>query len=250
MTFQQIFDDQVYTCTPFHMGGWRLPPNYMRNRGNLIDTRPSVRPEILTPDWVADEIAKAFSRDLRDPFYENESYMEGLYDSASPNEFMLLVFNADDYLVGKIGFHEVPSALTLNVMMLYVFGDRRRSFEHVHSLLRKNISGAYIIWYFAALYATERFGRIARLLMTYPRDIVFKQLYRAGATFVELEQTFDMIRSHIRNFSFRYHDLYIEHQLNPTNRERMDFHVGALFSCRELMERIDEFEELVASRRS
>lgn len=246
--FSHTFDDQIYTCVPFNLDSYELPEDFWRFIKEMEDDEPSVRPEELTVDWVADEILKACSRDMKDSFYtENQNNKDGLEDVVIPEGDVLLIFNQAGYLVGKIRVHADTEANTLNVMYIYVFGDRRRSIPRQTGTARKYINGPYIIWYFVALFAKELFGNTARVLVTYPRDTVYKQLSQAGALFVKLGGE-GMITSRVEECSLEYHKQYVDCVTNNGSRDDFD-DTGALFNAIDLARRIEEFEAQAASLR-
>jgi len=248
MTFFQTFDDQEYTCVPFDASEWKYTHEYHEYYENLKNNAPSKRPDELTLEWVADEIGKAYSRDMNDSFYNSLSYKDGLGEVSTPTEEMLLVFNEAEHLIGKISYYKDSRSLTLNVMQIYVFGDRRRSIPRESGPMRKYINGPYIIWYFVALFAKELYGNLARVLIPFPRDTVFKYLYQAGAMFVEIEDTRLLIDSCIKNFSIEYHKRYIRYRMGLESYD--DVHsTGALFGAVDLARRIEEAEALAAALR-
>lgn len=247
MTFFQTFDDQEYTCVPFDASVWEFSPAYQEYYENLKDNAPSKRPENLTLGWVVNEIGKAYSRDLSDSFYEKQSHREALDEVSLPDKKMLLVFNEAGYLTGKIGYHDDSRSLTVNVMEIYVFGDRRRSIPRQSGSVRKYINGPYIIWYFVALFSKELYGNLGRVLVTLPRDTVFKYLYQAGAMFVEIEYTRPAIETRVKNFSIEYHKRYVRFRMGIEMIE--EEWTGALFNAVDLARRIEEAEAQAAALR-
>lgn len=246
--FYHTFDDQKYTCVPFNLDSYEIPDDFWGVVNNIEDDKPCVRPEELTVDWVANEILKACSRDMKDSFYtENQNNMHGLEDVVIPEGDVLLIFNQAGYLVGKIQVHADTKANTLNVMYIYVFGDRRRSIPRQTGSARKYINGPYIIWYFVALFAKELFGNTASVLVTLPRDTVFKQLSKAGALFVKLGGK-GFITSNVEDRSLEYHKRYVEWMTNDGPHEGLD-ETGALFSAIDLARHIEDFEAQAATLR-
>ncbi len=157
---------------------------YNRDDKNKKSHQIRVAPETLTDDWLEEEISRAFVRDIKDPFYsENDNNMDALYDVTIVREGLnLIVLDENRHFFAKISIDRETNQdnFTVNTMYIYVSGDKRRKSDRSV----KKIPSASIVWYFVALYAQKIFGPIARVLIPYPRDLVYKYVIEYKSMFV------------------------------------------------------------------
>lgn len=153
---------------------------------------------------------------------------------------MILVFDSNDHLHAKICYHRNDKSMTLNIMFLYVLGDRRRRIGNNRQLF---INGPYIIWYFAACFAREFYGNLARLMICGPLASIFKYIERLEARYVKIlgEGKNSYIKSPILDSSPRYHEM-IKKVIRGDGRDS-DETFGALFATPSMIMDIDNLEK-------
>jgi hypothetical protein len=235
-----MFDEKRYTYELIDASSL-LFVDYLSKYKKVKDNSARVRPKTITLEWLEEEIGRAFNRDLNDPFYKDEDMFESLVDVARPYRGnMLLVFDQDGYMLGKIGYHFNDETATTHAMYLYVFGDRRRN------LKQKHINGPFIIWYFVALLSIERYGDLARIYIPHPRDTVTKRLYELGSRFVFLEPNMDnLIMGKITDSSPETHKQIAKSITNGA----FPHNFAALMPSTKVVRRVQEIEELLSSVR-
>lgn len=255
MSSPQIFDDQEYTFVVMDLSSWEevLEPDYsfvIEELRMLEDNRQRIRPKNLTVKWVVEEIGRACSRDLTDSYYNDEVMLAFLEEVIYPRGNALIVFNGRGHMVGKIEYFMNDEAMTLNVMGLYVFGDRRRSVQR--NAVKQNINGAYLIWYFAGVFAKQLYGNLARVLVTFPRPVVDKHLYQVGARFVILKEpeSGEMIEHTVESCPISFHKNYVRSIAGLSDDKLPNGEsYGALMAAADLTRRIEETEALFAAIR-
>lgn len=187
--FTSTFDNEVHTCHLHIVKNGTVQDNIedIFEEGKVIPSVPLSLP--ITDDWLSKELAVGYVQDSEDPYYENgpEVRMEGLAEviHIDDGDQVLVIVDSKGKLFGKIHVNGLADTMTLNVIMLYALGDRRRRLDRA----KNHISSAYIIWYFAALYARKLYGVFARLMIVLPRTTIYKNILSAGALFVKLDDS-------------------------------------------------------------
>lgn len=228
MFFMNSFDGGSYSAITVNFGG--TPKKYSWDEYlDVDDLRPRKRPDEITYEWVEEELRRAAARDMKDNFYlDNDQRMQSLGDVMWIYKYpLILVFDDNGYLYGKVSYFESEDDLSINIMYLYVFGDRRRRISN-----RQNnfINGIFIMWYFAAQMSKKIYGNVGRVLVVLPRDTIYKYLNKLEARFVEIHGINDKIGDTSNFFHYRV----------QKNMGGMDF--GALFSAPSVIVMIDQLE--------
>jgi len=250
MKFKHTFDEEEYTCEIFDNTKFEFDPKFFKRSGS---NSPESRPNLLTSEWVNNEIAKAYNRDSKKDFYNDQERKDGLDDVfAKSNDKLILVFNGKNELFGKINFYEEEKSLTLKVMYLYVFGDRRE-IKKGKNILGENkfIKGSFIMWCFSSLYARELFGGLARMLICYPRDTIYKNLIQSDAYFVQMHflGNFAFENFYIKNSSVSMHVRILQTIIKENEDDEIIGSFGALYSSEKLINYISKMERRLSSLR-
>ena len=246
MYFNKVFDGQEYSCTVIDA------TRYQYRRIDGTESEPRQCEGQPTLKWVEEEIHRAFLRDEMDPYYHRHQFaIDDLGDVADIRSYkMLVVLDEHGYMLGKISFYENDPALTLNVMYLYAFGDRRRANSKYSR--DSHISSAYIIWYFAAALSQVLYGANGRLLITYPRSSIYKLLLNVGARLVGLSNNDDLIKASVNRCDKETHDILTAHYrltISGIESDNDIESVGALFNAHELVTFIEIMEAKAANHR-
>jgi len=201
MFSSKVFNRELYLAHVHEVTTkYRLPWN------SNVDKSASPGPftGTITDEWLEPEIAKAYKRDEADPYYTgNPVNNDALEDVAStPEGSYIIVLTGDNRFFGKIRLWRNDADYTLNVMYLYVSGDNRRARTARQATVvppdeKQPIVSAGIMWYFAAQLSQELYGMLARVIIVYPREPIYKYLVRYGAVFVSLERRRELIDARI-----------------------------------------------------
>jgi hypothetical protein len=162
ITFE--YKDEIYSYV-IH----RFDPTFnQRNSQSGVAMNARQRPNVLTDDWLSEELFRGMLRDLQTPYARDQSFKEALEDAVTMLDGdCLFFFDHNDYLVGKINFLIDNVTRTINIMGLYAPSGRHRI---------KGVSYASLVWHIVASIAMTTFGESARVLMPYPRNTIYQRL--------------------------------------------------------------------------
>lgn len=242
------FDGETYTAITVNFKPPEKETMTLEAYMSLKDKSPRKRPRVITYEWLDEEITRAVSRDIDDNFYgQGKMDIQALADVSEMRDCpMILVFDSNGYLHAKVCFHRNDKDMTLNIMFLYVFGDRRRRIADNRQFF---INGPYIIWYFAACFAQEFYGNLARLMICTPLTSIFKYIERLEARYVKILDTGknSFIKSRIVDASPRFHEM-IRRQIHVIPKD-LDEVFGALFAAPFMITIIDQLEKVCTINR-
>lgn len=230
------FDNGSYFSMTVNFNG-RNDKHTWNDYLKIDDATPRKKPDVITYEWLEEELRRATVRDLKDDFYsKNEDMIDSLADVNRINVHpLILVFDNNGHLFGKVSYFENETDASLNIMYLYVLGDRRR---RNHENRQKYINGAFIVWYFAAQMAKKLCGNLSKLLIVSPRDSITKYLEMLDVRYVEIVgEGRDLIKYRIGDTSLVYH-----HRTDKSN-------TGALFYAPFLMMDIENLERSYVIKR-
>lgn len=136
-------------------------------------------------NWLR-EYQKALYRDLLSPYYRSEQEkMDDLEETFSIIKGdIVIVLDTDGHFMGKINYNYHEAKNLVRVMYLYVCGKRRDYFYK--NSIKNYPRGSFIIWACACILAKE-IDINSKVLITYPRNSIYKFLSQINAKFVFIE---------------------------------------------------------------